>query len=191
MKEDILIQISQRIKDLRKEKGITVQELATLAQVSKGLISQIENSRTIPSLMVLIDIVKALDIDLNDFFKEIAATTDSPVLVKRKSEYQHFEKEQAIGFDYHRIFSKHIKDSTMDMVLLELQPNANRPMVQTEAFEYKYIISGEVEYVFEKETFQLQAGDSILFDGRLSHTPRNTGTTPASMLVIYFFEEKA
>lgn len=190
MKEDVLIQISQRIKDLRKEKGITVQELATMAQVSKGLISQIENSRTIPSLMVLIDIVKALDIDLNDFFKDISTTPDTPVLIKRKEEYQHFEKEQAVGFDYQRIFSRHIKDSTVDMVLLELQPNATRPMVQTEAFEYKFIVSGEIEYIFEKEQIRLQAGDSMLFDGRLSHTPRNVGTTPASMLVIYFFEEK-
>ena len=190
MKEDILIQISQRIKDLRKEKGITVQELATMAQVSKGLISQIENSRTIPSLMVLIDIVKALDIDLNDFFKDIAAASDSPVLVKRKSEYQHFEKEQALGFDYQRIFSKHIKDSTVDIILLELQPNASRPMVQTEAFEYKFVVSGEIEYLFEKESIRLEAGDSMLFDGRLLHTPRNVGKGPASMLVIYFFEEK-
>ena len=71
MEEDILIQISNRIKERRREKNITVQELAQRANVSKGLISQIENSRTIPSLMVLIEIVKALEIDLNDFFKSI------------------------------------------------------------------------------------------------------------------------
>nr|WP_227256257.1 helix-turn-helix transcriptional regulator [Pedobacter sp. MR2016-19] len=51
--------------------GITVQELADKAEVSKGLISQIENSRTIPSLMVLMDIIKSLEIDLNSFFKDI------------------------------------------------------------------------------------------------------------------------
>ncbi|PUZ28696.1 XRE family transcriptional regulator [Chitinophaga parva] len=190
MKEDILIQISQRIKDLRKEKGITVQELATMAEVSKGLISQIENSRTIPSLTVLIDIVKALETDLNVFFRDISTSADSPVLIKRKEEYQPFEKEQATGFDYLRIFSRHLKDATIDIVLLELQPHATRPMVQTEAFEYKFIVSGEIEYIFEKEQILLRAGDSMLFDGRLSHTPRNVGTTPASMLVVYFFEER-
>jgi hypothetical protein len=30
----------------------------------------------------------------------------------------------------------------------------------------------------------------MLFDGRISHTPKNMGDTTASMLVIYFFEEK-
>jgi transcriptional regulator with XRE-family HTH domain len=39
MEDDILIQISNRIKDRRREKNMTVQELATLANVSKGLIS--------------------------------------------------------------------------------------------------------------------------------------------------------
>jgi DNA-binding XRE family transcriptional regulator len=48
MQEDILIQISNKIKGARKGKNATVQELATKAHVSKGLISQIENNRTIP-----------------------------------------------------------------------------------------------------------------------------------------------
>src|ERR1700748_2366928 len=99
MKDNILIQISNRIKERRREQNITVQELANQANVSKGLISQIENSRTVPSLMVLIDIIKALEIDLNVFFKDITNKTDQPlILVKRKSEYEHFEKEHAMGF---------------------------------------------------------------------------------------------
>ncbi|MDH7460001.1 XRE family transcriptional regulator [Chitinophagaceae bacterium 26-R-25] len=189
MQDDIIIRISQRIKELRKDRGITIQELANRAQVTKGLISQIENSRTIPSLIVLIEIIKALDVDLNNFFKDISSQSESLVVIKRRNEYEHFEKESATGFDYHRIFSRHIKNTTIDIVLLDLQPGASRPMVQTEAFEYKYIIQGQVSYEFEKETITLETGDSMLFDGRLFHTPHNLGNTVVSMLVIYFFEE--
>ena len=191
MEDDVLIQISNRIKDRRREKNITVQELATRANVSKGLISQIENSRTIPSLIVLVDIIKALEIDLNAFFKDIRSKTNhSPVMIKRSSEYERFEKEHAEGFHYERIFTQSIKHSTVDIVILELAPNANRPLVQTEAFEYKYILQGEVEYQFENEKHKLNQGDSILFDGRIPHTPKNTGIKTARMLVVYFFEEK-
>ncbi|WP_295711078.1 XRE family transcriptional regulator [Mucilaginibacter sp.] len=191
MEEDILIQISNRIKERRREKNITVQELAVRANVSKGLISQIENSRTVPSLIVLIDIIQALEIDLNEFFKDIRSK-DSPVpiLIKRKSEYEHFEKEYADGFHYQRIFTQSITQSTVDIVILELEPDASRPMVETEAFEYKYILNGEVEYRFNDEKIILHQGDSMLFDGRIPHTPKNLGITTASMLVIYFFEEK-
>jgi transcriptional regulator with XRE-family HTH domain len=191
MEEDILIQISNRIKERRREKNITVQELAIRANVSKGLISQIENSRTIPSLIVLIDIVKALEIDLNEFFKDIRSKSDAPlILIKRKQEYEHFEKEHATGFHYQRIFTQSISQSTVDIVILELEPDATRPLVETEAFEYKYILSGQIAYQFNDDIITLNQGDSMLFDGRISHTPKNTGDTKASMLVIYFFEEK-
>jgi transcriptional regulator with XRE-family HTH domain len=191
MEEDILIQISNRIKERRREKNITVQELAIRANVSKGLISQIENSRTIPSLMVLIEIIKALEIDLNEFFKDIRSKNDHlPVLIKRKNEYEHFEKEYATGFHYQRIFTQSITHSTVDIVILELEPDATRPLVETDAFEYKYILQGEIEYQFNDDKITLHQGDSMLFDGRIPHTPKNLGKTTASMLVIYFFEEK-
>lgn len=191
MEEDILIQISNRIKERRREKNITVQELAVRANVSKGLISQIENSRTIPSLIVLIDIIKALEIDLNEFFKDMRSKSDHlPILVKRKHEYDHFEKEHADGFHYQRIFTQSITQSTVDIVILELEPDATRPLVETEAFEYKYILSGQVAYQFNDDIITLNQGDSMLFDGRIPHTPKNMGDTTASMLVVYFFEEK-
>lgn len=189
MSENTLLQISLKIKERRKALGITVQELADKASVSKGLISQIENSRTVPSLMVLIDIIKNLDVDLNTFFKDINFNKkDAPIILKRKDQYQSFEKEQAIGFNYQRILSKSIKSSTVDFVLLELEPDAHRPMVQTEAFEFKYIIEGTVEYQFSKKKIVLEKGDSMLFDGRILHTPVNIGNTKALMLVVYFFE---
>ena len=192
MEDDVLIQISNRIKDRRREKNITVQELAIRANVSKGLISQIENSRTVPSLIVLIDIIKSLEIDLNIFFKDIKYNSRNfPLLIRRKEEYDHFEKEDAQGFSYQRIFTQTIKKSTVDVVILELEPNAQRPQIQTEAFEYKYIISGTVDYHFGDDVYQLKQGDSMLFDGRMPHTPKNSGKKKASMLVIYFFEENS
>ena len=190
MQQDILIQISTHIKERRREKGITVQELADRAQVSKGLISQIENSRTIPSLIVLIQIVKALQIDLNVFFKDIQLKSgNAPIIIKRKEEYQTFKKENAIGFKYHRIFTESIKNSTVDIVILELEPDAKRPMVITEAYEFKYILGGQIDYHFKDEIITLKQGDSMLFDGRIPHTPKNETNRVATMLVIYFFEE--
>ncbi|RWU08115.1 helix-turn-helix domain-containing protein [Pedobacter chitinilyticus] len=189
MKDHALLQISQKIKDIRKSMNMTVQELADKAEVTKGLISQIENSRTVPSLLVLIQIIKALDIDINVFFKDINANKkETPILVVRANQTKPFEKEDAVGYQYNRIFSKSIKSSTTDFVLLELEPGAEREMVKTEAFEFKYIISGEVTYKFEKKNIILKEGDSMFFDGRIAHSPVNKSNLKALMLVVYFFE---
>lgn len=189
MEQDILIQISSRIKELRREKGITIQELADKTSVTKSWISQIENGRTIPSLMVLVDIIHSLDMSLDKFFSAIKVSKNKQlVLVKKASEYETFEKEHTVGFHYRRIFTQSVKNSTVDIVLLELEPHATRPLIQTEAFEYKYIISGKTKFLFENSEVILEEGDSLLFDGRLPHSPVNIGKGKLRMLAIYFFE---
>jgi mannose-6-phosphate isomerase-like protein (cupin superfamily) len=157
--------------------------------VTKGLISQIENSRTIPSLVVLIQIVKALRVGLDEFFNDLSFYgKDGKILIRRKENYQRFEKEVASGYEYFRVFTKKVHESTIEIVLLEIQPGAAREFVQTDAFEYKYIISGSVGYVFRDQEIDLHEGDSMLFDGRMEHNPVNIGAEPAKMLVVYFFE---
>ena len=191
MKEDTLIKISNKIKEKRREQNITVQDLAERAKVSKGLISQIENSRTVPSLIVLIDIIKALNIDLNVFFSDFKSEGDQDVvIIKKAADYTTFEKEDARGFLYKRIFTPAVNKGTVDIVLLELQPKAKRPMIETQAYEYKYILEGKVSYKIGTEVYELEAGDSILFDGRIPHTPCNFTRSKTVMLVVYFFEGK-
>lgn len=188
MQEDIIIRISNRLREVRKEKNITLQELADLAGVSKGLISQIENSRTIPSLLVLLNIIKELKIDLNEFFKDINLNPiDKKAILRRSEDYTAFEKENASGFLYKRIFSTTIQDYHVDFVLLTLQPGATRLPVQTEAYEFKYMISGNIEYTVGNQQFELRQGDSLFFDGTELHNPVNNQSTDAIMLVIYFF----
>jgi transcriptional regulator with XRE-family HTH domain len=189
MENEILAQISQKIKSIRKDKNLTLQEIAERAGVTKGLISQIENSRTIPSLLVLMQLIKALEVDLNFFFNDLSLDGKiPPILVLRKEQYERFEKENNSGYLYDRIFTRKFKSGAVDFVLLEIQPGAQRDFVTTDAFEYKYMLQGSVAYHFRNETIWLNEGDSMLFDGRLEHNPVNTATTPAKMLVVYFFE---
>lgn len=191
MEQEVIVQITNKLKHIRKEKSLTLQEVADRAGVTKGLISQIENGRTIPSLLVLIQIIKALEEDLDDFFRELSLhTSQSPILVQKKEDYEPFEKETAGGYIYHRIFTKKIKESTVDIVLLDIDPDSDREFAETDAFEYKYIISGNVEYVFPEESIFLNEGDSMLFDGRIPHKPVNKSGSSCRMLVVYFFEGK-
>lgn len=184
----MLIQISNKIKNLRKSKNFTVQELADKAGVSKGLISQIENSRTIPSLLVLIQIIKALEIDFTEFFGDLSMNEKGlNILVKRQDDYTFFEKETAKGYNYYRIFTKSFSNTTIDIVLLEVMPGSKRDYVTTDAYEYKFMVSGSITYDFNGQRILLNEGDSILFDGNIAHNPINESDKPAKMLVIYFF----
>lgn len=191
MQEDIIIQISKRLKDIRKEKDITLQQLADVAGVSKGMLSQVENSRTIPSVTVLLSLIKSLQVDFNEFFKDINLhPKESKVIFKKKEQYQPFEKENAKGFYYQRLLSTTIHNYHADFVLLRLQKGAEREMVSTDAFEFKYLLNGKVDYIIGDETYSMEEGDSVFFDGAELHNPYNRGEEDALMLVIYIFKEK-
>lgn len=190
MEDDIILQISYRIKGIRKEKNITIQQLADRAGVSKGLISQIENNRTIPSLPVLMNIVHSLKLDLTVFFKDIspASRNREKVFIIRANDYKPLKKEAAKGFNYQRILARNIHGGPVDFVLLELKKDARRnKMVTTDAFEYKYLIKGKIDYLIEDKNYILEEGDSIFFDGRLGHNLSNVGDSDAIMLVVYYF----
>lgn len=184
-----MVLISDKIKEKRKLKGATIQGLANKANVSKGLISQIENGRTVPSLPVLMNIISSLDLNLNDFFNDIYKNEkNAKVKVKRLQDYDSFEKEHTKGFFYRRVMSVDIKTAPIDIVLIELKKGAKRStMIKTEAYEYKYIIKGSVQYFVNNEAHRLDEGDSIFVDGRMGHRLVNIGDENALILVIYLF----
>ncbi len=187
MQEDIIVQITNKLKGIRKEKNITLQELADTAGVSKGMLSQVENNRTIPSLSVFFNIIKSLNVDVNEFFQNFNIAQESKVIFKKKEQYQPFEKENATGFFYQRILSSTINDHHVDFVLLTIMPNAQRESVQTDAYEFKYMLSGKVEYTIGEEVFIMEEGDSVFFDATEPHNPKNLGNTAAQLLVAYIF----
>ncbi|MGO4820647.1 MULTISPECIES: helix-turn-helix domain-containing protein [unclassified Flavobacterium] len=185
---DYLIGIGKRIKDIRKKNKKTINTVASDANVSNGLISRIENGRTIPSLPVLLSIINALEVEVCDFFEGMSNSPENSYIISRSQDNAMIEKEDdAKGFAYKYIFGKQLSSLGFEAVLLEVQPNSQREKVETDAYEFKYILSGECFYTIGDEEVLLKEGDSIFFDGRIPHVPINRSKTVAKMLVIYFF----
>ncbi|OQA11595.1 MAG: Response regulator MprA [bacterium ADurb.Bin363] len=66
--EDLLIIIGKKIRETRKSKRMTLVQLARMTDLSKSLISQIENAKVSPSVSTLDKISESLDIKLTDLF---------------------------------------------------------------------------------------------------------------------------
>src|SRR5438552_3487952 len=126
MSEEIILQISNRIKEKRKESSTTLQQLAENVGVTKGLISQIENNRTIPSLTVLLNIVKALKVDYNDFFDGLDTSQNTGPIIIKGNEHHAVEKEYTKGTHYHRITSFKHQGKLIDIMLYKQEKNAKK-----------------------------------------------------------------
>jgi transcriptional regulator with XRE-family HTH domain len=190
MSNDLILQISNRIKEKRKDKKITLQQLAEGAGVTKGLISQIENNRTVPSLTVLLGIIKSLHVDLNDFFDKLDTFSDNEPLIIKSAALQPIEKEYTKGTYYYRITSFKHQGKLVDVVLYKQEKLARKGYVSTQAHEFDYMLKGKMQYTIEGKKYILEAGDSFYYDARKSHHTKCLSNEPYEMLVVYFFDEE-
>ena len=67
-----LTDIGKRLKQLRMRQNLTLDELASRCELTKGFLSQLERGLTSPSIATLEDIVEALGYSMSEFFKEEA-----------------------------------------------------------------------------------------------------------------------
>ena len=183
--------VGKRIKEIRLSKEFKLVEVAVNAGVSKGLLSRIENGRTIPSLPVLLEIISALGEKPGSFFESIDYSSGSPFYkLIRRNDYQPIEKEDSVGFNYYSIVSRSFSDVTFTAVLLELEPNASREMVTTDGMEFIYLVAGHIDYQLGNATVTMEEGDSLFFDGRVPHLKINKSEQTARILVIYLLFNK-
>ena len=180
--------IGKQIKSLRLQKQITLAELAHDAQVSKGLLSKLENGRTQVSLPVLIKLTEVLDVRLADFFFNLEHSQRNLIQLIRKDDYTRIEKETGFaGFNYFNIVNKIMGDYPVEIDLVRIDPQVKRLPTQTDALEFKYLIKGQLNYHIGDTIICLDKGDSLFFDGNLPHFPYNVSAETAELLVVYFF----
>jgi len=185
MHSDIVINIGKKIREIRNSKKLKLYETADKALISKGLLSKIENGRTIPSLPVLISIIKVLEVDMNEFFDGIEEDNSHLIIHRKKGDETSIEKEESIGFHYFSILSKGFSNVHFEAVVLKLDPAAQREKVTTDGYEYLYILNGRVDYFLDNEHYTLEEGDSLFFNGNIPHVPENNTGKTATILVIY------
>ncbi|MBL0744523.1 helix-turn-helix domain-containing protein [Chryseolinea lacunae] len=187
---EVVTRIAQKIRSTRLEKNLTIQQLATRTHVSKGLLSKIENSRTIPSLPVFITLIQSLEISLKEFFQDMVLMHGKDYLFVKKGDYRNMERERREGFNYHYILSQTIPHCTMEALILTLEPGAKGRTVPTEGFAFKHILAGTCDYQIHDETFTMEEGDSLYLDASVPHLPLNKTRKNAVMLVVYFILPK-
>ncbi|MEO0897230.1 MAG: XRE family transcriptional regulator [Bacteroidota bacterium] len=185
MNDHVLLQIGKKIKSIRRGSGSTIQEIADKAGVSKGLISKIENGRTVPSLPVLLGIIQALGSEIPTFFEGIEYIKYDGYVHKSKDDYGTFEKENAKGFVYRTVLEQSFTNLSIEINILDLMPENTRELVTTDGYTYLYMLKGEVDYILAEKTLTLKSEDSLFFNGKIPHKPINKSGEVASILVVY------
>ena len=125
MREQLIV-LGTRIKKIRKERKMTLQALADRTGLTAGLLSKIENFRTIPSLPVLVGIAAALQIDLAALFEGMTAGKKSEWLLVRPADRSPVEREEGRNLTYEMILEAPLSAVNMQLLFVTIPPGPVR-----------------------------------------------------------------
>ena len=156
--------IGNKLKDLRILKGLTQEELADRAELSKGFISQVERNLTSPSIATLIDILQCLGSNISDFFNNEA---EEPVVFSKDDYFE--KKDEALGNSIQWIVPNAQKN-VMEPILLTLEKNGSTyPDRPHEGEEFGYVLQGSVTIHIGSKLYRAKKGETFYFIPEKEH----------------------
>lgn len=158
------MQIGNKLKQLRIAKGLTQEELADRAELSKGFISQVERDLTSPSIATLVDILQCLGTSIHEFFSE----EPEEQIVFHDEDY--FEKIDAELKNKTEWIIPNAQKNLMEPIRLTLEPGGlTYRDVPHEGEEFGYVIKGSVRIHTGKRTYPAKKGESFYFTPDSEH----------------------
>ena len=179
-----LIQLAQRIRALRGERKLTLEQVAERANLTKSVLSKVENFRVTPSLPALSKIAEALGVTVAEL---VDGLDERPqMIVVRKDERLPVERDRPDSRILYEALAHKRRDKLMEPFLLEVPSGVARPTrLAHEGEEFIMILEGAVDYEYGEEQVRLEQGDCMYADGSVEHTLNNPNDSPAKVLVVY------
>lgn len=175
--------VGSRIRRLRIDRGLTLEELAQASGVSRAMISRIERAEASPTASLLARLCAALGLSLSAFFAEDGEPA-SP-FVKRSE--QPVWRDPETGY-VRRAVSPSTTGSPVDIVEVDFPAGArvgfpphaaSRGMTQ-----YVWLFEGEMEMTTGDAVYRLQPGDCLFMPVGEGHVFHNPTEYPARYCVV-------
>jgi len=167
----------EKIREIREKRKMTLKEVASQAEVSESLVSQIERNRVSPAIDTLLRIADILDMDMEYIFSEYKKT-------KSVNLVRHGERNKIVmpGVTYEQL-SKTIgvnEKHGMEAYYMEVAPGCEKGSSEYghRGRELGIILEGRGEFRFGTEAYALEQGDSISYESDIPHVLINTGKKP-------------
>ena len=175
-----VVDIGSRLRELRKEHGLSIRAMANKSHLSVNTLSLIENGRSSPSVSTLQQIALTLDIPIASFF-EIEQPNSMIVYQKAGQRLQGNFTHGTLEDLGAGLFSTNIQPF---LVMLEPEEGSGESSMVHSGVEFVFCLKGRLLYTIENQTFLLEPGDSLLFEASRLHRWKNADTTPTRSLLI-------
>ncbi len=185
---DLVGLIGPNLKRLRQDRGLSLDGLANLADVSRAMLSQIERQTSVPTINVVWKLARAFGVPFSALIADNAA---QPV-------------HEMLAADAQRLESASGKMSTRALFPVDAPPRAEfyelrlRPGGFEEsgphpdgAVENLVVATGTLEVSIGNTVHPLAPGDAILFPGDQPHAYRNRGAAESVVYLVMTYPKHA
>ncbi|GGE52143.1 helix-turn-helix domain-containing protein [Actibacterium pelagium] len=181
--DDILSRLPARLKEARREKGLSLEAVAKLSGVSRSMVSQIERGESSPTIATLWNLTSALQVDFAGLLDETAKTDRIEVI----------RRDQAPTIDNRgegcriRILSPPEEAGRNEVYQLELSAGGSLDSQPHKrgTVEHLTVLDGMVEVTSGDATEQLATGDSARYAADTVHSIRSIDGSAVAFLLVF------
>ncbi len=166
---DPIESVGERIRVLREEKGLSLEEVSRLTGFEIAFLEDLENNKVQPQLGTSIKLSRALD---SAFGRIVSGVGNKLYSITRKSEEipvsrSTSKKGQKEIYSYMSL-APDVKGRNMEALIVKLKENPDEEISIHEGEEFIYVLEGTVSLKIGADAFELEPGDSVYY---LSTTP--------------------
>ncbi|MFC4464529.1 helix-turn-helix domain-containing protein [Streptomyces xiangluensis] len=173
--DDVLDAVGSRLRALRRDRGITLADLAATTGVSESTLSRLESGQRRPSLELLLPLARIYDVPLDDLVG--APRTGDPRV--------HLKPIRRFGMTFVPLSRRPGGVHAFKMVI-PAQPEPLEPTPQThEGFEWLYVLNGHLRLVIGERDLTLPPGEAAEFDTSLPHWLGSADGGVVELLILF------
>jgi transcriptional regulator with XRE-family HTH domain len=179
---DPWLEVGERLRRAREQRGMTLRALAARIGVSPSLISQIETAKVKPSVGTLYSLALELSVSLDELLfggvdiQPVTVNSGPDLVVQRAGERPTIEV--APGIVWERLTGP--RHTSVDVLRLSYEPGRQstpRHVVHRHrGREWGYVLEGTLQVDVDGVTHVLEEGDAVAYSSTLPHRVSNPGT---------------
>ena len=176
--------IGIKIKQLRLRQKKTQQQIADACNISKSLLSKIENGQTSSAIATLSKISNALDVPLSWLLED---KLEQDLVLLSASERQSKVGDEHMGYSY-ELLANRSPYTGVEPTIVHVTPkdmNLRKEMYTHSHDEFIYILKGAIELSYDNKSYYMEQGDTAYFNGMKAHLFIPVDNDGAEVLTLF------
>jgi DNA-binding XRE family transcriptional regulator len=177
-----------RLKILRKQLGLSLQELADRSGLTKSYVSKVERGISTPSIAAAMKIADALRVSVDQLFST-GTGDDGIVIVRGTDRLDVGDAGDASQPTYQVISSQGGHRGFIPFMIKPAKDFSTTELKEHDGEEFLFVHRGKIEIDFADQKVTLATGDAVHFNARIPHRLRSLGSTQAEVLLVAMNEQ--